>query len=99
MNDMSFDLLTRRASFMALGTAGLVAAVVNPIAAEAKRKKTKKKWDVNKLCKKQVGSCTTLVTSLCAGQADCLALFGCCPILGSCDITGFLTCFTEIIER
>jgi len=96
MDDVTFDALSRRASLLTLGPAG-VAALASPIAASAKKKK-KKKGDVNKLCKKQVQPCLDFLTAACAGEPSCLAVLGCCSILGSCNTTQFLTCFVEATE-
>ena len=108
MNDVFFDALTRRsaprgpaaggvsrrASIMTLGTAGLAAALGSPFTADAKKKggKNKKKKKCRDRCKPQVGQCTTAIAGLCAGDPTCLDSALCCPILGSCDFSGFFAC-------
>ncbi len=85
----SVTSLTRRASLVALSAAGL-GATMSPLAA---RDKKKKKPDVNKLCKPQVDQCEASFTALCAGgDAECLAILGCCESLGACDFTSFAVC-------
>jgi len=96
MDDVSFDALSRRASLTALGTAGLAAAFTAPLTAGAKKKK-KKKADVNKLCKKQVGQCTSFLLAQCAGQPTCPAIVACCSFFGKCNTTGFLACFDAAV--
>ena len=90
MDDVAFDAMTRRASVAALGVAGL-ARFMAPAASDAK-KKHKKKFDVNKFCKKQVPECNTLITVQCAGDPDCLDALPCCQELATCDFGGFLNC-------
>jgi hypothetical protein len=90
MDPVSFDALSRRASLMTLGTAGL-AALASPLTVDAKKKK-KKKGDVNKLCKRQIGECNTFVTITCAGDPECLDALPCCQELKTCDFAGFLNC-------
>jgi hypothetical protein len=98
MNNGTFEALTRRASLMSLGTAGLI-ALTNPFVAGAKKKQGKNKGkngDVNKLCKGQVGECTTALTALCAGDPDCQDLIACCSNLGRCNFTSFLDCQLQV---
>jgi len=91
MNDVSFDALSRRASLVALGAAGLAAAFAAPIA-DAKNT-TKKK--ARKKCKKQVGQCLVFLEGRCAGDPACIAnSVRCCPFLGNCDVIGFFACFS-----
>jgi hypothetical protein len=96
VDETSFAGLTRRASLMTLGASGLV-AFVNSKTAGAKKHKKKKKGDVNKLCKRQIGACSTFLTARCGGQPYCAAALACCSILGSCDATAFFTCFNEAV--
>lgn len=101
MDTRTFDRLTRRASLMALGTAGLAALAtpVPPLAADAKSKKKNRKKKEKAIslqrCKKQVGPCTTLVTANCNQSEDCLKGVPCCEFLGRCDGIGFVSCVIE----
>jgi hypothetical protein len=98
MDPVNFDTLTRRASLLGLGTAGLAAFAV-PLAADGKKKKKRKKGDVNQLCKQQVGECDIFVTGTCEGDAECLAeASACCPLLATCDFNGFLTCLQAALQ-
>jgi hypothetical protein len=93
-----FDTLTRRASLLTLGSAGVAAALGIPTVTSAKKKHGKgknkgKSGDPNALCKKQVGQCTDFFEAACQGNPDCLATVDrCCPTLGSCDLAGFFEC-------
>ncbi len=89
MNDVSFDAVTRRGSLVALGAAGLAAAFGGPMAADAKQSTSKK---AKKKCKQQVGKCTTAITTLCAGDPDCVVSVSCCSLLATCDVSAFLLC-------
>jgi hypothetical protein len=91
MNEGSFDALTRRASLVALGTAGL-AALGGSITADAKNKHGKKKKKSPDRCASQVAQCTSTITAYCAGEPACQDSISCCPILENCDFTGFFTC-------
>jgi hypothetical protein len=94
MSHVVLNALTRRASLMALGTAGL-ATLAHPITSDAKKKGKKKrnKGDVFKLCKKQVGQCIDVLTPECNGDPECLATVDrCCQLLSQCDLDGNLDC-------
>jgi hypothetical protein len=98
MDTRSFDAITRRASLMTLGTAGLatLAALAHPLAADAKKKnRNKNKGDVNKRCKQQVEQCTTALAPECEGNENCPAILDCCSFFGTCNTTGFLNCVIE----
>ncbi len=90
--------LTRRASLLTLGSAGL-AALAQPMVSSAKKKKKKqKKGDVNQFCKKQVDQCRTFLSASCEGegQAACLlAVETCCPEFGTCNFAGFFDCIAQ----
>ncbi len=105
MNDLSFDAVTRyaatalsrRASLMTLGGAGVstLAAVARPITADARKQSAAKK--AKKKCKKQIGPCVTAVAPDCSGDPACLAgVRRCCGLAGICDIIGFFTCLPTI---
>ena len=82
--------VTRRASLISLGVAGL-GATMSPLATKGKNKK---KPDVNKLCKPQVDQCKASFSVLCggAGDPDCVAVLGCCESLATCEFTSFVVC-------
>lgn len=93
MNARSFDRVTqqaahgvsRRASLLALGAAGLSGVGAGVGTAQAK-------GGANP-CKKQIKQCIKGLTPVCAGDATCLAkLQTCCPIIGRCDFNGFIQC-------
>jgi hypothetical protein len=89
------DVLSRRGVLRGatLGTFGLGLGLAGPLAIDAKKKKHKKKGDVNKLCKTQVVQCVDLLSVTCAGDPDCLnTVQTCCPVLGTCNIGGFFAC-------
>lgn len=93
MDGNAFDALTRRASLLALGAAGL-ASLGFPGAASARKKR--KKGDVNALYKPQVSQCLAFFIPQCGATASCLARFNlCCPRLGTCNFSGFNDCLSS----
>lgn len=102
MEPRTFDALTRRASLLTLGSAGLAALTLPRTAAAKKNRKNrnKEKGDVNKLCKSQVGQCETFVTALCEdiNDPECVAVLACCAPLASCDFNGFIACLEAAQE-
>jgi hypothetical protein len=114
MDSRSFDAASRmvgggvsgRRSLLALGTAGLLAALAGPLAAEGKnnkRKANKKQKTRNKrqrecpaapdLCAPQVQACVNGLSPQCEDDDEfCQAQLACCSELGACDFSGFLTC-------
>jgi hypothetical protein len=101
MTVQTFDRLTRRASLLTFGMAGM-ARLTGSLAADAKRhhkkRKKRKKGDATKLCKLQVDQCIEDATINCQTLPEeripqCLAAVDlCCPILGTCDFDGFFLC-------
>jgi hypothetical protein len=100
------EAVSRRASLLMLGAAGL-AAFVQPIGAAAKNsknnKKTKKAIQECKnelaecttqatLCSSQADQCTTFVSAVCTGDPGCAAITACCSFLGRCDVGAFFVC-------
>jgi hypothetical protein len=83
---ISVTRLTRRASLVTIGAAGL-GAMMSPLAASAKQK-----GDVNKRCKPQVNQCQAGFTALCGNEPECLKSLACCEALGTCNFNGFATC-------
>ncbi len=110
MIEHTFDAITRRAAgevsrratILTLGTAGLT-ALAHPFTVEAKKnggknkKKGKKKScaDQEDRCAPQVAQCTTVLGALCGGRPDCQDSVACCSFLGSCDAQTFLTCLAN----
>jgi hypothetical protein len=108
MIEHTFDVITRRAvgetsrraTILALGTAG-AAALAHPFTVEAKKnggkKKGKKKRCANQedRCALQLAQCTTVLGALCGGRPDCQDSVACCSFLGSCDAQTFLTCLAN----
>src|SRR4051794_4698237 len=95
MNQAAFDIvahgLSRRASLATLGAAGL-AALAQPVATEAKKKKKAKNP-----CAKQTQQCIDVATPTCSGDPDCeAAVEQCCQIAGVCEPLNFLVCFEGI---
>jgi hypothetical protein len=96
MEDSRFDRMTRRSSFMTLGAMGLAgfAALASPGTTDAKKKNKRKKGDVNKLCKQQPGAWTSyLLANGDLTPAQRLALNACGSSLGTCDFSGFWSCY------
>jgi hypothetical protein len=95
VNRNTFDALTRRASLMALGAAG-ISAMGQTDRMSAKKKR--KKGDVNKLCKRQVSQCLDFYLPQCEDGA-CLARFNrCCPQFGTCNFFGFYDCIRDAMS-
>jgi hypothetical protein len=96
VNPTTIDTLTRRASLLTLGTAGLIAELARPFAVSARKKHGKskgKKVDPDKLCKKQIQQCLDFLTPKCGEDARCVATANlCCPVLGDCEFAGFFDC-------
>jgi hypothetical protein len=92
MNRNSFDALTRRASLVALGAAGIAAL------GQTDRISAKKKRDVNQLCKRQVSQCLDFYLPRCE-DGSCLARFDrCCPQFGTCNFFGFYDCLRDAMS-
>lgn len=85
------DIVSRRASLLALGAAGLAAALANPLGGEASKKGKKK-------CNKQKKQCRSDVQDFCAGtiiEQECLdALLPCCA---TCNVANGVTCVLNAI--
>jgi hypothetical protein len=108
MNDSAFDEIarsttehvSRRASLMTLGGAGLAALLAAPFATGAKKKnnnnnkkrkkKTRRKIDaaVAAACGAQIGQCQTFLTAM-RSNAQQVA---CCQLLTDCNFTAFGAC-------
>ena len=90
----SLSGLTRRASLVALGAAGLSVAV------SPRATKGKKKGKANKRCKPQVAQCQSFFTGQCEGDVnapDCAARVKCCELLGTCNFDGLITCLQPLM--
>lgn len=108
MNHQAFDDLTeraarnisRRASLLTLGAAGVTSALSAPISADAKKnkrnknkKKCKKKCPKpEELCAPQVEDCRLVVSAVCGDEPGCDHLIDCCETFASCDVGTFLAC-------
>jgi hypothetical protein len=98
MDSVAFDVLTRRASLLTAGTAGL-AALASPRAGSRKKKRKKKKGDVNKLCKQQVDVCNADFLPYYCGDFDPECVAGvpiCCDFFATCDPAGVLQCLIAL---
>ena len=97
--------VSRRRSLMTLGAAGLLAVRAGPVAADAKKasavtaegkkghkKKKKNKQPAPDRCAPQVEPCNNFITTVCAGDPDCLDALQCCSHLATCDAGGFFSC-------
>lgn len=90
MNFLSFDALTRRASLLSLGAAG-VRALAGPLVADAKKNKIKKK--ARQKCQNQAGQCLAFLSVSCGTDTSCVeSAQQCCPLIGTCDFAGFVAC-------
>jgi hypothetical protein len=92
MNPVAFDTLTRRASLAAAGAAGL-AAFAHPITIDGKKKKRKKKGDINQFCKPQVEQCIAFnnPSGACEGDPYC----ACCSFFATCNMAGWFDCTVD----
>jgi hypothetical protein len=105
-NAFTFDLVaraaatgvSRRASLLTLGAAGLTALAVPSLAGAKKNKKNTTKKKAKQKCQKQEGQCVVSVLTLCEGNPDpdaCAAqVEACCQFTASCDIVGFFNCLS-----
>lgn len=82
MRTPSLPGLSRRASLLSLGLAGVAALTPRPLAAKKK---------ANFRCKKQVGPCRSSITAVCEGP-NCPVAIGCCDSLANCNFTAFAAC-------
>lgn len=83
--------VSRRASLLALGAAGLTAALATPFGAEASKKGKKR-------CNKQKKQCTSQVQAFCgqfgAEEQECLdQVLPCCA---TCNLANGVTCVLDI---
>jgi hypothetical protein len=93
MGNRAFDALTRRASLLSLGVAG-VGALAGPPTADAKKsKKSKIKKKARQKCQNQAGQCLAFLSVSCGNDTSCVASAQrCCPLVGNCDFAGFVAC-------
>jgi hypothetical protein len=100
MDDVAFDAVTRRASLVSLGLAGLAAFLADAITGEAKNKNKKITKKAKQKCQSQVGQCTASYTVFCDNITDnpvdlqeCVDSYRpCCEFLADCDAGAFLNC-------
>lgn len=101
MNSTAFDTLTRtsaqgvsrRTSFLAIGSAALAATLATGGSSAAKNKKNGNKGadKKKKRCNKDAAACKDTLQPLCTpeNQVECLKLQQCCE---ECSANGFLEC-------
>lgn len=90
MSEPTIDRLSRRASFTALGAAGVAGLLTHAPAAESKQSVSRK---AKQKCKRQVNPCLSVFGAACNGNADCLDdVQRCSPLIRNCDFTAFLLC-------
>jgi hypothetical protein len=108
MDARSFDAITRRASLLTLGAAGLAALGLSSSTDARKRNgngkrnnngkngknRKQNKGKINARCKKQVGECEAFLTPQCEVE-NCAEIIACCAFLGQCNVDGFFTCLIE----
>ncbi len=86
--------MSRRASLLALGAAGLTAALTSPLGAEASKKGKKK-------CNTQKKQCASQVRSLCAQfgaeEQECLNLI--LPCCDTCNVGNGVTCVFDVFAN
>jgi hypothetical protein len=94
MIEQSIDVLTRRAALLGVGVG--LPALAGPLAAGARKNKTKKiKKKAKNLqkCQNQVGQCEAVLLQACAGEQWCIdAQLPCCAALATCDLLGLYAC-------
>jgi hypothetical protein len=87
------EAVSRRGSLLTLAGAALATLRTgNRAAANKTRKHTKKKGDVNQLCKRQVGQCLAFFIPQCEDAACHARINLCCPEFGTCSLSGFYDC-------
>lgn len=86
MRTPSLPGLSRRASLLSLGAAGVAVAAPRPLAA---------KKSPNFRCKRQVGQCQSSLFLVCEGPV-CPVAIDCCDSLATCNFTGFVACLHDV---
>ena len=88
------DLVSRRASILALSSAALgVAAAPRVTAARKAGKKTKQR------CKRQGNQCRASITAACGDSQECLdALLPCCAFFSRCQSGPGFDCLASILD-
>jgi hypothetical protein len=102
MKEQTFDSLaqhtahgiSRRASILTLGAAGVAAALSAPSIADAKKKKCKKNTcpSLEEICAPLVEECTDTVAAICPPNTDCSRLSNCCEDFETCNVGAFVRC-------
>jgi hypothetical protein len=101
MSSTSFDAvarraavaISRRATVMTVGGAGLAAALGVPFTAARKSGKKRKKKNA---CQRQVGQCRGFFTNVCGSETGCPEAFACCELLANCNSGGFVACIGDL---
>jgi hypothetical protein len=99
MSGKSFDAFIRRAAadvsrrdaVVALGGAGLAAAITR----QATAAKPSGKKNARKKCRRQVGQCRDIFIPVCGGGDECETLLACCSFLATCDTARFIACLGQ----
>jgi hypothetical protein len=91
MDHHAFAALTRRASLLSLGAAG-VGALAGHLAVDAKKKnRSKIKKKARQKCQNQAGQCLAFLSVSCGNDTSCVVSAQlCCPLVGNCDFGGFV---------
>jgi hypothetical protein len=92
--------MSRRASLLAVGGGGVVAAMAWPASLQAGKigKKVKKRF--KKKCKRQVDQCQRELRAFCNGDLTCEEFFlPCCSALSDCKAGTSLDCFFMAVNR
>jgi hypothetical protein len=100
MDDVAFDAVSRRASLVSLGMAGLAATVFGARTTEARNKNKSIAKKAKQKCQGQVGQCIASYTGFCdlltndpVDLQECVDFyFSCCQLLADCDAGAFLIC-------
>jgi hypothetical protein len=98
METGSFEVLARRFAKAASEAADVTAESrsVSVAARKNKRKKNKRKGDVNKRCKAQAADWATLVSFSCGDNVECQETFlPCVEPLETCNFSGYLQCVVD----
>jgi hypothetical protein len=90
---VTFDALSRRASLATLGAAGVAVLAMPTLADAKKKKKGKKKGDVNKRCKAQAETWVTFVETECGTGPECQEFIACGVPLRTCNFSAYFDCY------
>lgn len=78
---------------LAAATVAAMPALTSQADNDRGKKKTRRKHQGKKRCRRQVAPCKAFFSDLCSADPDCeAAFFPCCDSLASCDSAGMLQC-------